>query len=75
MELEVRRRRGLIAQGLTGDGSTGFEQLPPDVADLVLRDVTTGRAKRARGGSTRSAILGAFDVNAPLGASTILGGA
>lgn len=46
----------------------------PDAADLAIRDLTTGRARRARGGSSTSA-LGSFSVSAPMGTQSILGGA
>ena len=69
IELEVQRRRRLIA----GDSGQGFQPLPPDIADMVVRDSATGMVRRTRAGSTRSAILGAFSPTAPLGASSILG--
>lgn len=69
IELEVQRRRRLIA----GDSGQGFQPLPPDIADMVVRDGATGMVRRTRAGSTRSAILGAFSPTAPLGASSILG--
>lgn len=71
INMEVARRRRLIADGTTGEG--GFAQLPPDVADLFFRDGATGTVRRARGGSTRSALLGAFQPAAPIGPSSILG--
>lgn len=70
IEREVARRRRLIS----GSG-TDFDALPPDVADVVVRDAATGRVRKARGGSTRSAILGTFSPTQPLGSSSILGGA
>jgi len=71
IRLESERRRRLISDGTTGDG--GFAALPPDVADLFVRDAGTGMVRRSRGGSARSAILGAFSPTAPLGSSSILG--
>lgn len=68
LQKEVTRRRDLIA----GAGQ-GFEVLPPDIADMLTRDLLTGRVRQVRGGSTRSAIGGAFDMQRPLGASSILG--
>lgn len=56
---EVQRRRGIIEK------NGGFEKLPPDVADLVLRDAASGRVRRARGGSARSAIMGGPDLTDP----------
>lgn len=56
---EVQRRRGII------ENNGGFEKLPPDVADIVLRDAASGRVRRARGGSARSAILGGPDLTDP----------
>lgn len=46
----------------------------PDAADLAIRDLATGRARRARGGSSQSA-LGSFSPTRPMGANSILGGA
>lgn len=65
----VRRRRRELGQQDTSYLALG---VPPDVADIALRDVTTGRARRARGGSTRSVLGLAFDTAAPLGRDTIL---
>lgn len=45
----------------------------PDAADLAIRDLATGRARRARGGSSSSA-LGSFSPTKPMGADSILGG-
>lgn len=47
--------------------------LAPDAADMAIRDAATGRVRRARTGSSRSA-LGSFDMTKPLGPSSILGG-
>lgn len=43
-----------------------------DAADIALRDVMSGKVRRARGGSTSSA-LGLFAPTAPLGRDSILG--
>lgn len=59
-DLEVRRRRRLDA-----NAPAGVLSLPPDLADIALRDVATGRQRRARGGSSVSA-LGYFNPTAPL---------
>lgn len=59
-DAEIRRRRGLNAAG-----PAGALALPPDLADIALRDISTGRQRRARGGSTSSA-LGLFNPTAPL---------
>lgn len=77
LELEVERRRRLIAGPASPDNAFGggFEAMPPDVADIAVRDISTGRVRKTRGGSTRSAILGTFSPTAPLGSSSILGGA
>ena len=77
LELEVERRRRLIAGPASADNTYGggFTALPPDQADIVVRDTMSGRVRRTRGGSTRSAILGSFSPSAPMGASSILGGA
>ena len=45
----------------------------PDAADLAIRDLATGRARRARGGSSSSA-LGFFSPTKPMGTESILGG-
>lgn len=60
--LEVKRRRGLIASNANGSGGAngGFDELPPDLADIALRNATTGRLRRARQGSTRNSLLGGF---------------
>lgn len=39
----------------------GFEDLPPDIAELALQDEATARARRARSGSNRSALGMALD--------------
>jgi hypothetical protein len=71
--LEALRRRGLIRSGLggdalgkRGDGKAGFEDLPPDIADFVMRD-TNGRVRNARKGSTAGALTTA------LGGQSLLG--
>lgn len=78
---EAVGRRGLIKRGLglevlgkRGDGKAGFEDLAPDVADMVFRDLN-GRARNARKGSTGDALglARAFDPNRPLGRDTQLG--
>jgi hypothetical protein len=73
-QLEVERRRRLIATNVNGSGGAngGFDTLPPDIADLVLKDAS-GRVRKARGGSTRSALGQAFNPAAPIGSSSILG--
>lgn len=81
VQLEAQRRRKLLDNGSGGDvlghradGKNGFEDLPPDVADIVLRDSASGRVRKARGGSTRSALMGQpFSPTAPIGRSSILG--
>lgn len=45
----------------------------PDAADLAIRDVATGRVRRARGGSSSTA-LGGFSPSRQLGADSVLGG-
>lgn len=67
IQREVQRRRGLIAK------NGGFEPLEADTADIAIRDMQTGRLRRARQGSTSSA-LGAFSVSSALGADSLLGG-
>lgn len=62
IEARVKSRRQALAAAL-----------PPDKADAALKDQLSGRARRARSGSSRSA-LGSFDVSAPLGPDSILGG-
>lgn len=76
-EGEVARRRKLISGPLSADGvwGGGFAELPPDKADIAFRDAGTGAIRKARSGSTRSAILGSFSPTAPLGKSAITGGA
>lgn len=73
-QLEVERRRKLIATNAGGSGGAngGFDVLPPDIADLVLKD-GKGRVRKARGGSTRSALGQAFNPATPIGSSSILG--
>lgn len=79
--LEAVRRRGLIKSGLggaslgaRGDGKAGFENLAPDVADMVYRDLN-GRSRNARKGSTSDALglARAFDPNRTMGRDTLLG--
>lgn len=77
-QLEVERRRRLIATNANGSGGAtgGFDKLPPDIADIVLKDASGQAVRRARGGSARSSVLGgnqAFDVTAPIGRSSVLG--
>ena len=59
-DAEIRKRRSLNASG-----PAGALALPPDLADIALRDISTGRQRRARGGSSSSA-LGLFNPTAPL---------
>ena len=40
------------------EARTAAALLPPDVADIAMRDATTGKVRRVRGGSTRQSILG-----------------
>ncbi len=58
-QLEVRRRRRLL------EDNNGMKPLPPDVADIVLRD-SSGKVRKARSASTQSALGAAFDSKAPL---------
>lgn len=55
-QLEVRRRRNLL---------TDMQDLPPDVADIVLRDAS-GKVRKARAGSTQSALGATFNAKSPL---------
>lgn len=50
-----------------------FEALDADLADVVLRDVSSGRVRRARAGSTRGLLGQAFNASAPIGRPSILG--
>lgn len=59
--LARRRRNELIASA------------KPDQADIAIRDTLSGRVRRARQGSSSSA-LGAFSVSSALGADSMLGG-
>ena len=53
-----------------------LDQLPPDIADMALRDVVNGGVMRARRGSSRGALGMAFDAMSPLGTGApLLGGA
>ena len=61
-EAKLQKRRRYLASTNT-----------PDAADLAIRDLATGRARRARGGSSSSA-LGSFSPTKPMGADSILGG-
>ena len=54
----VRRRKAEIGT---------FDKLPPDLADIALRDVTTGQVRKARRGSAQSALGLAYDGTSPLG--------
>lgn len=45
---------------------------PTDAADIAIRDLSTGRARRTRGNSTATA-LGTFSPSKPLGADSALG--
>jgi hypothetical protein len=45
--------------------------LKPDTADIVAKDLATGRVRRSRGGSTASA-LGQFSARRPLGNESAL---
>lgn len=59
IQLEVRRRRNLLTD------NHGMKDLPPDVADLVLRDAS-GKVRKARSSTTQSALGAAFDSKASL---------
>lgn len=52
-QLEVRRRRNMLYRD-------GMQDLPADVADIVLRDAT-GRVRKARSSQTMSALGAAFN--------------
>jgi hypothetical protein len=49
VEEQVARRRKELGT---------METQAPDVADIALRDATSGRVRRVRGGSTRESIFG-----------------
>ena len=59
IQLEVRRRRNLLTD------YHDMKDLPPDVADIVLRD-PSGRVKKARASSTQSALGATFNAKSPL---------
>lgn len=58
-QLEVRRRRNLLTD------YHDMKDLPPDVADIVLRD-SSGKVRKARSATTQSALGAAFDSKASL---------
>jgi hypothetical protein len=49
LEELIRRKRAELGP---------LEPQPLDTADIALRDVTSGRVRRARAGSSRNSILG-----------------
>lgn len=67
IRLEARRLR--LQMQRRGE----LEPITPDKADIAVKDELTGRVRRARRGSTSSA-LGSFSVDSALGAESILGG-
>ena len=62
-EARVAGKRGDIANRVAR-GLDVAQVLPPDIADLAFRDATSGRVRRARTGSARSAIMGP-DITTP----------
>lgn len=58
----LKQRRMLVA------ASGGYEATADTPTDIAVRDLESGRVRRARAGSTRSAL---YDPNAP--ASSVLG--
>lgn len=58
-QLEVRRRRNLLTD------YHDMKDLPPDVADIVLRDAS-GKVRKARASSTQSALGATFNAKSPL---------
>ena len=62
----VRRKRNELGQ---------LDELPPDLADMALRDFVNGGVMRGRRGSSRGALGMAFDTMTPLGSGmSLLGG-
>lgn len=62
VEKRLQQRRQALAASLA-----------PDAADKAISDATGRLARRARSGSSRSA-LGSYDMTKPLGPDSILGG-
>jgi hypothetical protein len=62
IQSEVARRRKMIANNQSGNSPEGFAVLPPDMADAIMKDIATGKIRKTRGGSTRSAIMGSYGV-------------
>jgi hypothetical protein len=77
---QVRDARATIARfGQRGDGGRGYEDLPPDTADVAIRNAMAMRAWRARVGSGARSLAGtalgaAFGAPGPMGSSTFFGG-
>lgn len=75
----VRDQRSTIARfGQRGDGTRGYEDLPPDLADMAMRNAATARVARARGGSGARSLAGtalgaAFNPTTPIGRTTFFG--
>ena len=69
---QVARKRAELGPRLNPDGTIA-PPTPPDIADIASRDLMSGQVRKARGGSTASAILGSFNPTAPLCAPSILG--
>lgn len=63
-----------IAKKRKSLGQVDAELFAPDAADLSVRDVGSGRVRRARGGSRRSSFLGDTDwAKPPAGDFSLLG--
>ncbi len=57
-EEQVRRKRAELGPAQVDPNTGRPMSAPPDLADIAMRDATSGRVRKVRGGSTRESILG-----------------
>jgi len=71
---EATRAQNVVAERLRAARATASSQplAAPDIADVALRDASSGKVRKVRAGSTRDSILGsAMQLAALLGASML----